>query len=250
MIAGQMAKSRKKPVATENERRAKVLVFGPPKHGKTHFLGTAAFDERTCPMACFDLEGGVVDVLETMPGWGTDFVNIPVHDWGDFNEGYERVRQNDEGFKSVGFDSLSEMHIYALMNLLEDGKPSRDKEPDLIQQGDYGIGLVQIRRVVRALRDLPLHVFYTAHHKEDIDRKEGLVTTVNLAGKAAIEIPGLMSVVAYLALATDEEGEAQRVLLLQNYAKIRTGVRAPWGTKIPDEIEDPTVTALLDALNY
>jgi hypothetical protein len=99
-----------------------------------------------------------------------------------------------------------------------------------------------------------MHGFYTAHHKEDADVKEGTIKTVNLAGKAAIEIPGLMSVVGYLALEDieNEKGEpdVQRVLLLQNYAKIRIGVRAPWGTKAPDEIVDPSITSILDALNY
>lgn len=243
-----MARKRNTPDATE--RRAKGLIYGPPKHGKTHLLGTAAFDERTAPVAALDFEGGMVDVLETMPGWGTDFIHIPIRTWEDFNVAYARVDANDEGFRSTCLDSLSETHIFALMNLLEDGKPSREKEPDLIQQGDYGVGLVQLRRLVRALRDLPLHVFYTAHHKEDTDRREGLITTVNLAGKAAIEIPGLMTFVGYLALGDNEEGETQRTLLLQNYAKIRTGVRMPWGTEAPDEIEDPTITSILDALNF
>lgn len=241
---------RRKPPGPPTNRTLKSLIYGPPKHGKTHFLGTAAFDERTAPMAALDFEGGMVDVLATMPGWGTDFIHIPISSWQDFNEAYARIEENDEGFKSTALDSLSETHIFALMDLLEDNKPSREKEPDLIQQGDYGVALVQLRRLVRKLRDLPIHVFYTAHHKEDTDRKEGLITTVNLAGKAAIEIPGLMTVVAYLALSEDEAGETQRVLLLQNYAKIRTGVRAPWGVTAPDEIYDPTVTSLLDALQY
>lgn len=225
-------------------------MFGPPKHGKTHLIGTAAHDERTSPCAGIDFDGGMLEVLETMPGWGTDFIHIPIKTWDDFNTAYERIRDNDEGFKSTAIDSLSETHIFSLMNLLEDGKPSREKEPDLIQQGDYGVALVQLRRLTRYFRDLPMHVFYTAHHKEEVSPKEGLITTVNLAGKAAIEIPGLMSMVGYLALSENEEGDTGRILLLQNYAKIRTGVRAPWGVKAPDEIEDPTVGKILDALHY
>ena len=243
-----MARKRNTP-STQN-RRCKGLIYGPPKHGKTHLIGTAAHDERTAPHFCFDLEGGVEDVLETMPGYGTDFIRHPVDSWDDLNEGFERLRVNDEGFKSTSVDSLSETHIFALMNLLEDGTPRREKNPDLIEQGDYGIALVQLRRFVRYLRDLPLHVFYTAHHKEDTDRKEGLITTVNLAGKAAIEIPGLMSVVGYLALSENEEGEEERLLLLNNYAKIRIGVRAGWGVEVPDEIVNPDITKLLDTLQY
>lgn len=229
----------------------KTLIFGPPKvAGKTHFLGTAAHDERTAPVAALDFEGGMIDVLETMPGWGTDFVHIPIASWDDMNEAYARIQENDEGFRSVGVDSLSETHIFALMDLLNDGRPSREKEPDLIQEGDYGIALVQLRRFTRMFRDLPLHVFYTSHSTEKAMPKEGLVTLPSLAGKAAFEIPGLMTVVGYLTQIEDEEGETQRALLLQNYAKLRIGVRAPWGVEVPDEIIDPTVGKLLDALQY
>lgn len=249
-----MPRSRKKP---ENgaQRRCKGLIYSPPKFGKTHLLGTAAHDERTAPVAGIDFEGGMPEILETMPGWGTDFIHIPIKTWDDFNEGYERIRENDEGFKSVAFDSLSETHIFALMSLLDDGRPSREKNPDLIEQGDYGVGLVQLRRLTRYFRDLPLHVFYTAHDKEEVDTKEGRVKMVNLAGKAATEIPGLMSLVGYLDKVSEYDEKTDKTtevrhLLMKNYEKIRIGVRAPWGTEVPDEIEDPTVTKILDALNY
>lgn len=229
------------------------MIFGPPGHGKTYFLGTAVFDERTCPICLLDFEGGVLDVLAGLPGEGTDWVRVPITTWEDFNQAYERLRVNDEGFKSAGIDSLSETHIFALMNILDANKERREAKgdhPDLIQQGDYGVGLTQLRRLVRYFRDLPLHTFYTALHKDDVDPREGLVKIPNLAGRAAIEIPGLMTVTGYLALTEDDEGNTHRVLILQNYAKIRTKVRTPWGVVAPDEIEDPTVTALLDALNY
>jgi len=248
-----MARPRKKN-GKPADRRIKALIYGPPKvAGKTHFLGTAALDERTTPMAVIDLEGGVLDVLETHPGWGTDLIHIPVQSKDDLNEAYQRVADNDEGFKSFGIDSLSETHIFFLMNLIDDQADKRESKgtnPDLIEQGDYGIGLVQLRRFVRYWRDLPMHGFYVAHDKEDTDPREGRITTVNLAGKAATEIPGMMSVYGYLTREYDDEGEMHRVLLLDNYEKIRTGMRAGWGVTAPDEIYDPDVTKLLDALQY
>jgi hypothetical protein len=101
----------------EKQRKCKGLFFGPPKHGKTHLIGTAAFDERTAPCLGLDFEGGMVDVLETMPGWGTDFLHHPVRSWEDFNEAYVRLDENDEGINSFALDSLSETHIFALMYL-------------------------------------------------------------------------------------------------------------------------------------
>jgi hypothetical protein len=230
------------------------LFFGPYKIGKTHLLGTAAFDERTAPMALIDFEGGVLDVLEDMPGFGTDLVHIPVKTWDDFNEAYARIEENDEGFKSTGIDSIAETHIFSLLNILDEEKDKREQKgenTDLIQQGDYGTALVQLRRLVRAFRDLPIHAFFTAHSKEEIVTKEGMVKMPSMAGKASTEIPGLMTLVGYLTM---EEGEerGKRVLLLnpEAYPRIRIGARAGWGVQVPDEIEDPTITAILDAFNY
>jgi len=245
---------KQKKSSANSARKVNALIFGPSGHGKTHFLGTAVLDERTCPIAIIDFEGGVLDVLTGLKGEGTDWVHIPVRTWADYNEAYERLRSNDEGFKSAGIDSLSEFHIFILMELLEEFKDKREAKgdhPDLVQQGDYGVGLTQLRRAVRYLRDLPLHTFYTSLPKDDTDPREGLIKTVNMAGRAATEIPGLMTAVGYLALTESEEGETQRMLLLQNYAKIRTKVRTPWGVVPPDELgPDPTVTTLLDALQY
>lgn len=248
-----MARSRKKPAAAPSNgtRRAKGIIFGPPGHGKTHFIGTAVLDPRTCPIFILDFEGGVEDVLDGLPGGpdGPDWYLITVRSWDDFNEAFERVEKNEEGCKSVAIDSLSETHIFALMHLLDDPTIRRD-DISLLRQDDYGKAMIQLRRLTRSFRDLPLHVFYTAHSKDEVDSKEGLVKMVSLSGKLATEIPGMMTVVGYLALSEDEEGKTQRVLLLQNYAKIRTKIRTPWGIDPPDEIEDPTVSALMDALNY
>ena len=237
-----------KSQVTAYERFVNNLFFGPSGGGKTHLLGTAALDERTAPIALLDFEGGVLDVLTGLPGQGTDWVHIPISNWADFNEAYARLDENDEGFKSAGVDSISETHIFALLNLLEDGKPSREKEPDLIQEGDYGTALVQLRRLVRKFRDLPMHTFFTAHDREIRHPREGLVTVPSMAGKASTEVPGLMTLVGYLALSENEEGDTERVLLLQNYAKIRTKVRMPWGTEAPDELVNPSMTDVLNAL--
>jgi len=236
--------------ANGSTRRIKALFFGAPNAGKTRLLGTAALDERTAPIAIGDFDGGGEDTLEGLPGEGTDWVRIPLTDWpDDFNNFYERVRDNDEGFRSIAVDSLSEVHILMLMNCLNDGRPSREKEPDLIQEGDYGTAMVQLRRFTRYLKDLPVHVFYTSHQRDAIYPKEGSVIIPSMAGKAAVEIPGLMSVVGYLTMMENGNGDVERVMLLQNYAKIRTKVRTPWGVEAPDEIVDPTMTKLFDTLH-
>jgi len=236
------------------QKRMNGLIFGPPKIGKTHLLGTAAFDERTAPIAMLDFEGGVLDVLEDMPGFGTDLIHIPVTSWDELNEAYSRIEENEEGFKSVGIDSISETHIFALLNILDEEHERREakgENTDLIQQGDYGTALVQLRRLVRYFRDLPLHTFFTSHSKDEIVTKEGMVKMPSMAGKAATEIPGLMTLVGYLTMEDREDGGVRTLLLdPEEFPRIRIGARAGWGTEIPKQIDDPTITAILDAFHY
>ncbi len=223
---------------------AKALVFAPAGHGKTHLLGTAQEDARTAPMLLLSFEGGE----ETLAGLDIDVASI--RSWDDYNKAYELLSDPDTKYRSVGIDSASETHIWALLQRIAEKGPSR-KEPDLIEQGDYGVASTQLRRLLREFRDLPMHVFYTAHSKEIDERGVGKVKIPSMAGQMAEEIVGIMSIVGYLALqpSANEDEETERILILQNYPGFRTKVRSPWKQEVPDEIENPTVTNLLDALH-
>lgn len=229
------------------KRLAKHLYFGPPGHGKTRLVGSAAQDERTAPILILDFEGGT-DSLAGMPGEGTDYFIERVRTWEDYNTQFARLQANDEGFKSTGVDSAAETHIGALLTILDQEK-NRRNDKDALQIQDYGKAMIQMRRFVREFRDLDMHVFFTAHSKEETDPREGLVTVPSFSGKMAYEIPGMLSLSGYLALATDDEGKTYQSLLLNNYAKIRTKVRMPWGVPPPDEIDHPTVTRIFDILD-
>lgn len=249
----------KKPA--DDGDRIKMMIYAPPNAGKTVFIGTASLDPRTTPIAIIDFEGGLKS-LRGLPGEGKTWVPIRCHDWDDFNEAYERIRENKEGFKAAGLDSLSEVHNYAIENILLEAEDRRKPEnKDLVEQQDYGKALIQMRRLVREFRDLPIHFFCTAHSKDFTDPREGMLNVPNLYGKAAFEIPGLLETVGYLGVAqADEddvkrldkvkEGEEFRSMLFRNYPKIRTKVRTPWGEEAPEEINQPTVTKVLDALGY
>ena len=227
-------------------RYFKGMFFGPPGHGKTRLAGTAAQDKRTSPLLFLDFEGGT-QTLAGMPGEGKDWEERSIRDWAGYNDAYTDLQEGK--FKGAVVDSLSETHVGALLAILSENKGQR-RDDDKLEIQDYGKAMIQVRKFVRAFRDLPIHVFFTAHSKTETDPREGLITVPSMAGKLAHEIPGMMDVSAYLALVTDEDGKTRRSLLLQNYAKIRTKVRAPWGIEPPDEIDDPTVTKLLDTLGY
>jgi hypothetical protein len=227
----------------------KCMIFGPYGRGKTHLLGTAQLDERTYPMLFLDFEGGD----QTLAGLDIDMVRI--RDWDDYSEVYNEIANSDHRkYKSIGIDSISETHIFALFAILDAEKKARSSKgvnTNLIQQGDYGIAGVQLSRLLREFRDLPYHVFATALDKEVAERREGLVKKAALAGRMANELPAIMDIVGYMSVPIEvKEGGPERVLLLKNYPGYSVKMRTPWVVEdAPDEIEDPTITKLLDIVH-
>jgi hypothetical protein len=228
---------------------SKSLFFGPSGNGKTRLLGTAMQDERTRPMLYLDYEGGA----STLAGLNVDMVRI--RKWDDFSDTYNELLRNITNgtniYKSVGIDSISETHLQALLTILDNEGTSR-RNPDALQQGDYGTAQIQMRRLLRKFRDLPLHVFFTSLAKDVLEPGTLAVKKPALPGQMADELPGIMDVVGYLGLKARGEGEdPERLLCLKNYPQFRCKVRTPWAIsgQVPDEIEDPTITKLLDALS-
>ena len=232
-------------------RYAKILVFGPWGSGKTTLIGSAVEDERTAPMLLLNFEGGE----SSLAGLGVDVVDID--SWEKYNDVLAYLRSGTHHYKSVGLDSITETHVFALFKLLDDDADNRENT-DLIQVGDYGIASVQLRRLIRDFRDLKMHVFMTALSKIDTDPREGQITTLALSGKLAGEIPGIVDAVLYISrvdVPNDDPklpSEEGRALIFHSYRGIRTKFRLPlaMAKTVPSEIVNPTVTSMLDALHY
>lgn len=224
-----------------HKRYFKGLVFGPHGHGKTILLSTAQDDPRTSPTLFLDFEGGTSSIA--------DRGDIEVRKcslWDSFWETYAMLASGDHPYKSVVVDSISEINTAALLRNLK-MSASRRSNPDLLERQDYLVVSTQMRRLIRNFRDLPMHVMFSALVKDDTDPREGLIKMPLLSGKLATEIPGMLEVVGYLALAEVDEG-VERVLLLKGHPKFRTKVRAPVSWDVPDEIVNPTMADILDIM--
>lgn len=224
-----------------------ALIFAPHGHGKTHFLATANDDERSGPILILNFEGGEQTLV------GSDVDIFDVLSWDDYDEAYEILTDPDCKYKSVGLDSISETQIFGQLAILD--KDAKRVDPDLMAQQDWGIILVQMRRLVRHFRDLPMHVFFTALAGEIMLPRVGTVRAPLLQGAFQKELPGIVDVVAYLANEDkddpdEDEDPINRLLLLHSYPKFQVKARTPWGIRVPSEIEDPSVSDLLDVLGY
>lgn len=225
----------------------RALIFGPFGSGKTHFLGTAQLDERTYPALYMNFDGGDSTLA------GLDVDEVVVRTWDDFNEIYAELAKGTD-YKTLLLDSLSETHIFALMEILAEVSNTRD--PDKLEIQDYGKASIQMRRLIRAFRDLPYHFIATSQDKTDKEARVGNVKKPALAGQMADEAPGLFDVCGYLAIGTetlpDKTTRDVRSLLLKNFAQFRVKTRTPWGQedRVPDFIDNPSVTVLLDVLGF
>lgn len=221
--------------------KCKALVFGPGGHGKTYFLGTADDDPRTSPTLFLAWEAGLHTLV------GRDIDTVIINDWTEYNEAYEELARPDSAYRSVCVDSLSETQTGGLLNLLSTPNPNR-VNTDSLERGDWGVILIQMRRFVREFKTLGMHVFMSALSKSDTDPREGRIITPSFSGQFADEVIGMFDVVGYMAEVT--EGEHFERQLLLHHPKYRVKARTPMGIVAPDEIVDPDVTKLLDALGY
>lgn len=233
------------PRKPEDAKFAKVLIHSPAGHGKTRLLGTAQDDPRTFPMAFLNFEGGEMSLS------GLDIDVYDIRDGKDYDDVYRDLKSGKTGHKSVGVDSITETQVSMLLEIL-DGDTINRADPDQLAQQDWGIVLIRMRRIIRQyVKLLPMHVFMTALSKDGMVARVGAVKEPQVQGAFATELPGVLDVVAYLAL-LEENDTVERVLLLHSNPKFSVKTRTPWdpSVAVPSEIVDPTVGKLLDALGF
>jgi hypothetical protein len=95
-----------------------------------------------------------------------------------------------------------------------------------------------------------MHVFMSAVSTEDLDPREGRIVVPSFQGAFKQEVAMTFDTVGYLALSEDENGETERVLLLNDQPKFRVKARTPMGVVAPSELVDPTAGKLLDVLGF
>jgi len=242
----------------------KFLFYSPPGHGKTTLLGTAAGDERICPMLLLDFEAGTRSIgskvvrielnnLAKHKPTVDKITAVRILDWQDFDDVHEFLRDVEHGYRSVALDSLSEINYLNLTKTIDEAyRKDRKHDPDVAEQRDYLKSAGQMRRMVRNFRDLPLHVFFTALAQTAQDPiSRATMSQPQLTGKLAFEIPGLVEVTGYMAVVEERQDSGEistyRALLTDSteryFAKDRTE-----GGKLGGFLADPTLPKIFDLL--
>lgn len=254
----------------------KLLVYSPPGHGKTHLLGSAVSvttvngqkiksgDPRITPMLILDLEAGKMSIQSKTSeiawedllakGFEPSVLDIlRVRSWDDFSTIYNWLIDNPSVYKTVALDSLSETNYMNLQAAIEFEKSANPKhDDDIPEQRDYLRSATQMRRLVRAFRDLPMAIVFTSHVKEERDPRSAVMQLrPNLVGKLPNELPGMVDILGYLAIeeVVNERGgkTLNRILVVQPSPALMAKDRSENG-KLGAEVLNPTLPKLFDLL--
>jgi phage nucleotide-binding protein len=228
---------------TDTVQYINMLVYGYPGAGKTVLSGSADGVPDMRPVLVIDVEGGTLSLRDRYP----DVDVVRVQSWDDMQKVYDALYSGEHDYKTIVLDSLTEIQKFSMYKIMEAvirEDPGRD--PDIPSVREWGKSIEQIRKLVRAFRDLPMHTVFTALAKEDKDPKTGVKSEMpSLPGKLAPEVAGFVDIVAFLYVKV-VDSEFKRLLLTlgtdKHVAKDRTD-------KLPQIMEDPTMETILAHIN-
>lgn len=225
-----------------------LLLYGESGIGKTYFTGTADDDPRLRPLCIFDVEGGMM-TLRNKPGIDVIRVRSVKEVQNKYNAIYRSIKEGKLYYKTFGIDSLTEL---ADLDMKDEMKIAYERNPekvniDVPSPREWGIVRNHIRMIVRAFRDLPAHIVFTASLGIDQkpESKEPPKYRPGFAGKLQREVPGFADIVGYYRAASDGLGGNVRRLQVVGtervVAKDRTSV-------LGDYIDNPTLGSIWDII--
>ena len=127
----------------------KMIIYSPPGHGKTTFLGTAAGDDRVSPMLLLEFEAGTkaiqskirklkLEELGVVPPDVNLIDVVSIKTWADFDAAYDFLANYDHQYRSAALDSLSEMNYLNMAESLSQAlREDKRHDPDIMEQRDY-----------------------------------------------------------------------------------------------------------------
>lgn len=216
-----------------------ILIYGVSGSGKTTLCGTAQDTVNGRDVLYIDLEGGTMSISDR-----PDIAVYRPKSWADIGNAVRALMQDpDHTFKTVIVDSLSEAQTLALKSVIGD--------KEAVTQQDWGKTNDKVLNLVRALRQLThtrgINTIFTALERENKDEMTGAIRTgPALTPGSSINVGAAVDSIGYL---TWNAKTKKRILHLSGDGRFVAKVRQPPTNKrVPDQMEDPSLAVIIDAL--
>jgi hypothetical protein len=225
----------------------KLLLFGDSGAGKTHASVTAPK-----PVVLLTEPNGVLSIHASNPD--AVVINVTavaaqknvspmtvVREF--FKAAMDGTLKDEVQAESIVIDSLTELQRMLRDEIMEQKRGSGGAQVQWTLQ-DWATLTDRMRKLVRAIRDLPYHVVCTALAESDTDEQERRYVTPSFQGKKfPNEIAGYFSIVGYVFRQTEQasEGSDEQVLrhrvLLSGPSTYLTKTIAPL-----NPVEEPNIS--------
>lgn len=190
----------------------KILVYGQAGAGKTTLVNTLPNP------ILLSAEGGLLSIKDA------DLPFIKIETMEDLREAYSWLKDNADDYESVALDSISEIAEVVLNHEKKQAKDPRQA---------YGAMLEQMTDLIRAFRDLPMHVYMTAKLEKMTDETGKILYAPSMPGnKIGQQLPYFFDELLALRVEKDSDGDIWRGLKCQGdsawQAKDRSGELEEW----------------------
>lgn len=233
--------------AKDRPANLNILIYGESGVGKTRLAGSADDVPEMRSVLVIDFEGGTETLKHSYPNCDT----VRVESWKDVQGVYDELYAGNHKYRTVILDSLTEIQKFNMYNVMQKLiEQNENRDVDVPSMREWGINLEQMRKFVRAFRDLPMNTIFTALMVSEKDQKTGLtVKEVHLSGKLKKEVAAFLDIVVFMYMREMEinnETKQTRLLLSQATdtctAKDRTG-------KLPQVMVEPTMAEIMKYIN-
>lgn len=219
-----MALPTKKTEPNITPERVRMLIYGPPKIGKTTFAADA-------PDVVFAAAEAGHDALSVF--------KVDIKTWDDLLEAGRELAAGKHQFKTIALDTIDNLWRLCTENVL--GKLKIEHESDAGFGKAYGMIQAEFHRVLTRFSLLPYGLILISHSQEKtFETRTGEITRVvpTLPEKARKIVLGLVDVIVFVDLEVTKEGgkvvSSKRVLRTKPSQHYEAGDRSG---RLPDTID-------------